>query len=457
MGGSILQAVSQGHDVDIVFMTNGAGGGTGSENEVTAIREKEAVSACEYMGVKGYRFLRQDDRQLELSSQLVESIAGIIRELRPASVFFPSPLEYHPDHRATAEIVWASVQTLQGNSPRLFSYDIGNQGPCNVLLDISAFRERKRQLMSRYVSQVTKHRYIELVEALNISRTFTLPEQCDAAESFFEFKYHPGLTIQHAMESWMARFFEESEPHNRLVSVIVRTKNRREMLNHSIASLAQQSHQKMELIIVNDGGEDVEDLVSEYTQVFHSVKYISWPSGRGRSAAANAGMDMVTGDFFLFLDDDDWFDAGHVRNLLTALESSNSLVAYSGVKTIATDPASDSDGRVFSEPFDRLKLYSNNYIPIHAALIDASVLDTGCRFDENLDVYEDWDFWLQLCQISPDFIHVDIVSAYYRVGGAHGFGLRGGREDLRRMIYARWCKTWRLDDITELLTRLEKH
>ena len=40
----------------------------------------------------------------------------------------------------------------------------------------------------------------------------------------------------------------------------------------------------------------------------------------------------------------------------------------------------------------------DNYIPIRRTL-RRSVLQQGCRFDPELEIYEDWDFWLQLTQL----------------------------------------------------------
>ncbi len=112
---------------------------------------------------------------------------------------------------------------------------------------------------------------------------------------------------------------------------------------------------------------------------------------------------------------------------------------------------------VFNTAFDRTRMYWNNYIPIHAALIRRSVIDRGYRFDESLEVYEDWDFWLQLCQITPAFKHLDSITAFYRIGEDHGFGLRGGSDHLRRRIYARWAKTWGIDEIEDILSRLDSY
>jgi hypothetical protein len=77
--------------------------------------------------------------------------------------------------------------------------------------------------------------------------------------------------------------------------------------------------------------------------------------------------------------------------------------------------------------------------------------------DESLDVFEDWDFWLQLCQLTETFKHVPGVSANYRIDSQSGVGIKGGFDDVRRRLYARWSKTWGISEIDDLLTRLVIH
>ena len=61
-----------------------------------------------------------------------------------------------------------------------------------------------------------------------------------------------------------------------------------------------------------------------------------------------------------------------------------------------------------------LALLTGNIVPIHAVLFEKSLLDEGCRFDETLALYEDWDFWIQVSNRSA-FHYVDHVGAAYRI------------------------------------------
>lgn len=187
MGGSLLKAQAAGISTHVIVLTDGALGGD-TENLV-ATRQREAREAMGMLGVSDIEFWPEPDRGLALSAGLVSRIADAIRTRGPLSVFFPGALELHPDHRMTAQLVWAALQLLSTESalPRVFAYEIGVQNPVNTLIDISAHSYEKDQAMAVYASQNSQNNYPELVRALDKGRTFTLAGSVACAEGFYEF------------------------------------------------------------------------------------------------------------------------------------------------------------------------------------------------------------------------------------------------------------------------------
>ena len=159
-----------------------------------------------------------------------------------------------------------------------------------------------------------------------------------------------------------------------------------------------------------------------------------------RSLAAQAGLDAVATRWALFLDDDDELLAGHLDKLIVALESSSAAVlAHTGVDLVGSGSHEGRQG-TFDEPFEPWELLLGNRMPIHAALFDAALAQSsGLRFDAALDVYEDWDFWLQLRQLG-EFVHVPGVSARYRLGddSSDAHRVNFGDEPYWRV----WAKWW---------------
>lgn len=237
-----------------------------------------------------------------------------------------------------------------------------------------------------------------------------------------------------------------------LVSVLIRTRNRAALLQEAVQSVLLQDYPNIEIVIVNDGGDNFAGLCQAV--VAGSTRSLVWleNAGRGRSAAANTALAAARGDYCLFLDDDDLLDANHLSRLVSALQASTQLVAYTGVRTATAEGTVDE--HAFDVPFDAQRLYVENYIPIHAALFARELLTHGCSFDVSMDRFEDWDFWLQLLQHSS-FVYVPGCSATYRIAADSGFGTKQEEDinQLRTAFYRKWSHRW---DDTTLLALLDR-
>lgn len=196
-----------------------------------------------------------------------------------------------------------------------------------------------------------------------------------------------------------------------LVSVIVRAVGR-ETLPRAIQSIERQTWRPIEAVIVHAR----ENLPPPEAAV--PVR-MAGGTALDRPRAANAGLEAAAGDWILFLDEDDTIEPDHVESLVAAARAANARVAYSQTRLV---DASGATQRVFGGPFRRDLLQRSNYLSIHAVLFHRSFVDAGARFDESLETFEDWDFWLQLAQ-SCDFAFVARPGAIYRAAtGASGAG-----------------------------------
>lgn len=185
MGGTLALACAAGLIVHLVVITDGALGG--ELVDLVSIREQEAREAAALLGVSSVMFLKQQDRGLQVSQQLVSEVAHIVAVTKSAAVFFPGIHEAHPDHRASTLLVWQALKTLGDSQVVAVSYEITGQSPINCLVDISAVIEKKKQTIAVYKSQLGQKNYLEIVLALNRLRTFTLSAEVQWAEGFYIF------------------------------------------------------------------------------------------------------------------------------------------------------------------------------------------------------------------------------------------------------------------------------
>jgi len=188
MGGSLLKAKKENVETHLVVLTDGAFGG--EREDLVKVREEEVNRAAQLLGIKSLHCWSEPDRGLDHNESLVGKITDTIRSLAPAAVFFPGPFEIHPDHRATAFLVWSALQQLRENgvSPEAIAYEIGVQNPVNLLIDVTDQYAEKKEAMAIYASQNNENNYEELVLALDKGRTFSLPAQVEFAEGFFRFQ-----------------------------------------------------------------------------------------------------------------------------------------------------------------------------------------------------------------------------------------------------------------------------
>jgi LmbE family N-acetylglucosaminyl deacetylase len=199
MGGSLLKAKAAGITTHVIVLTDGALGGDTAD--LVRVRQEEARAATDLLGVSSIDFWPEPDRGLALRADLIERVANAIAAIAPGAVFFPGPLELHPDHRMAAHLVWSALQAMrhQPPFPRTFAYEIGVQNPVNTLIDISVHKQKKDEAMAIYASQNSQNNYPDLVRALDKGRTFTLPAEILAAEGFYEFELADFASSLHAV------------------------------------------------------------------------------------------------------------------------------------------------------------------------------------------------------------------------------------------------------------------
>jgi|GEM_PF-696209 len=207
-------------------------------------------------------------------------------------------------------------------------------------------------------------------------------------------------------------------PENHLVSIIVRTKDRPKLLKNALRSISAQTYRPIEVVLVNDGGCDLN--VDEIKNILGdvSLNYIRLEKNTGRAHAGNVGIENAKGEYIGFLDDDDEYYPEHVVTLVSFLEQSDYKVAYTDTKMIVRDFAAeekqivDINETIFSRDFSYNELLVGNYIPFNSICFPKKILSSAGWFDESLDLYEDWDFLIRMAQEYP-FYHIKKVTAQY--------------------------------------------
>ena len=448
-GGAIASHLSHGVPVSVLVLTDGGRYGD------TATRMAESRAAAAVLGYGEPEFWGLPDRALSHEQGLVERLVQKIVAAGADLVYAPSPWEIHPDHRQTAS---AAAEAVRRTGLRLAFYEVGSPLRPNLLLDITAHADTKKKAMLCFASQLEQQDYARQISALNRYRTYTLPRGVAAAEAYLLLSAAdlaatlPGLLAAQPVSLGAGPSAGAAGESLPLVSVLIRSLDR-EYLQEALDSVALQTWPRIEVVVIaaQPGHRPLPARCGPF-----ELRLIPTDRPLPRSQAANQALAQARGEFLLFLDDDDWLLPGHIARLAHVLRHQPaSLAAYAGVALAGAQ--GEPLGQVLDLPFDRIRQLAGNLMPIHAVLFSQKLLALGCRFDEQLDLHEDWDFWLQVAHHTA-FAHVPGVSAVYRIHPSSGvYTDSPSTQQSIQTIYEKWQARWEPGQAEQLMQRVRSH
>jgi len=210
---------------------------------------------------------------------------------------------------------------------------------------------------------------------------------------------------------------------NPLVSIIVRTCGRPNVLRETLISLKNQTYKNIEIVVVEDGENKSENMIKEEFPDLNVI-YKATTEKKGRCIVGNIGMKLANGKYLNFLDDDDLFFADHVETLVQALfKHPEYKLAYttsfeSKIEVKTREPQyeyiEESRVLVHNRPFSRVRLLTMNLFPIQAVMFEKSIFEKYGGFDEELENLEDWEMW-QRFSTENAFLYVPKTTSLYRV------------------------------------------
>ena len=208
-----------------------------------------------------------------------------------------------------------------------------------------------------------------------------------------------------------------------LVSIIVRTCGRPNVLRETLISLRKQTYKNIEVVIVEDGENKSEKMLKEEFSDLN-ILYKATGQKQGRCKVGNLGMELAHGKYLNFLDDDDLFFADHVETLVQALEKHKDYkLAYSTsfetkIEVKSKEPKYEYEEKsrvvVHNRPFSRIRLLKINLFPIQAIMFEKSIFEKYGGMDEELDNLEDWEMW-QRYSVENAYLYVPKTTSLYRV------------------------------------------
>ena len=190
------------------------------------------------------------------------------------------------------------------------------------------------------------------------------------------------------------------------VSAIVPLFNGEQFISESIESLLSQTCPIDEIIVIDDKSTDQGlEIVRKLIETNQTVKLLRNPSNKGSSHCRNLGIKESSGDYILFLDQDDYLNSNYLE------EISNHLMKHSVKETAGVhssyfivDENNDKTSEISyeeinSEEFLGYQFVRNRILSNSGTIIKKSILDQTGLYDESLKFSQDWDLWLRIGKI----------------------------------------------------------
>lgn len=189
----------------------------------------------------------------------------------------------------------------------------------------------------------------------------------------------------------------ENEP---LVSVVIPTYDRPELLSRAMQSVVNQTYEHIELIIVDDcSPESLRETVVESIPSDIQLSFLRHDHNQGHAAARNTGMEASEGEFIVFLDDDDeWLEEKIKKQVERFQETSERVgVVYTGIKQMNEDGSVNAvTTPAHSGDVTRQLLFDDFIGTGSMYMIRSDAYESVGGFDERFPAWVDWDYSLRL-------------------------------------------------------------
>jgi len=209
-----------------------------------------------------------------------------------------------------------------------------------------------------------------------------------------------------------------------LISVIMPCYNAQNYIAAAIESVLAQTHQRLELIIINDGSTDAsEKVIQEFSD--HRIRYF-YQNNSGQCIASNFGLKEANGDYIKFFDADDIMNEDHLAAQLERLSHHDDCIAscawgrfYDGdVQSAKFVPET-----VWRDmpPLEWIKAALRQKYDMMGAwvwLIPRKIIDKAGGWDERLSLNNDFEFSMRLLMHADEILFAPEAKLYYRSGSA---------------------------------------
>lgn len=208
------------------------------------------------------------------------------------------------------------------------------------------------------------------------------------------------------------------EKSDSLVSAVIITHNRKDLVQGAIDSVLNQTYSNIELFVIDDASEDGSREILEARAEKEGFVYIYIPKteSKGGNHARNVGIKKSHGEYVAFLDDDDEWLPEKIDKQVEFLENHSECGVVACFNIVEFDfkdrYPENRDGMMEGDVHDRIF----TWIPFvtSVAMYRREVFEEVGVFDENLRYWQEYDLNIRVAQVT-EFGCVNEELGLYRV------------------------------------------
>lgn len=192
------------------------------------------------------------------------------------------------------------------------------------------------------------------------------------------------------------------------VSIVIPVYNGANYLRQAIESALGQTYENIEIIVVNDGSNDLGATEEIALSFGEKIRYFSKPNG-GVASALNKAIKEMSGEYFSWLSHDDLYYPEKIAYQINAAseEPNKKTIFYGDFAVFSDDANSVTESQIQGVPPEHFRYYLTIKNELHGCtlLIPKTAFDDCGLFDESLRTTQDYDLWFRMaCEYR--FIHL---------------------------------------------------
>lgn len=209
--------------------------------------------------------------------------------------------------------------------------------------------------------------------------------------------------------------------HQPLVSIIMTTYNRADLIGAAITSVLAQTYQNWELLILDDAStDDTKAVVTPYHTNDPRIHYLPAAQNLGITPNRNRGLEVAAGQYIAVLDSDDlWIDTAKLARQVAFLENHpDHVLVGTMVRVIDREGAPTGTFRYGTTNAEiRRRILGRNQFTHSAIMWRRSGAAAGVRYSPDVAIWEDYELILHLGGLGKLANLGETMTAYRRHEG----------------------------------------